>query len=246
MPLTRVQLANGAVIVWPPAYPPLPDGWLPSYAPPSIDDALTTPDREMLGRQVQKLAPRGRAWNTDEAAAPWGSKVQHAIWRLIGEALVTLYGTLTRVQRSAFPGLSGAEAIADWEDQHGLPDPCAGAGDSLSARRAAVQAARLSTEGASRHDMLRLLARAGASPVVTIVERRGLECGWNGLGEAGLETPSATHEFYVRGPATEIWLEAGGSPLPYPLGALETDVPLCALERAKHSHTRAVFEPLEA
>ena len=246
MPLTRVQLAGSVATRWPLAYPPLPEDSALSYAPPSLDDALTAPEADTLARQVQRLAPRGRAWNTDEAAAPWGSKVQHGIWGLIGAALAQLYAVLTRIQRAAFPGLADVEAIADWEDQHGLPESCAGLAETLPARRKAVQAARLAVEGATRNDMLLLLRRAGAAPEVTITERRGFECGWSGCGEAGLEPQEMNHTFVVQGPATLTWLECGATPLPYALGALEADVPLCALERAKHSHTKAVFEPLEA
>lgn len=246
MPLTRVQLATGDAYVWPPAYPPLPASAGASYAPPDTDDLLTAPDADFLGRQVQKLAPRGRAWNTDETAAPWGSKIQHGVWLLIGHALADLYAVLTRSLRSAFPGRADVEAIADWENDLGLPDPCAGIPDGLSQRRQAVQAARLAVEGASRHDMLRLLQRTGASPDVTITERRGLECGWSGLGEAGLCEPEAVHSFYIAGPSRVIWLEAGASPLPAPLGSLEIDISLCAIDRARHSHTKAIFEPSEA
>lgn len=246
MPLTHVQLANGTRYRWPVAYPPLPATVNAAYAPPNTDDLLTAPDFDLLARQVHKLAPRGRAWNTDETAAAWGTKVQHGIWRIAGEALAGFYAVCTRVYRAAFPGFAEPDALTDWESQLGLPDPCAATPDGLNERRAAVQAARLSVEGASRHDMLRLLARSGTPPEVTITERRGLECGWSGLGEAGIESPDAAHEFYVSGPATVIWQELGATPLPYPLGALEADVSLCALERARHSHTKAVFEPLEA
>lgn len=246
MPLTRIQLASGAVTIWPSAYPALPADAGAAYAPPDTDDVLTAPTPDFLGQQVQKLAPRGRAWNTDETAAPWGSKVQHGVWMLIGHALSDLYAALTRALRAAFPGRADVEAIIDWEADLGLPDPCSGTPEGLSQRRQAVQGARLAVEGASRHDMLRLLARTGAPPEVTITERRGLECGWNGLGEAGLCEPEAVHSFYLSGPSRVIWLEAGASPLPGPLGALEIDISLCAINRAKHAHTQAIFEPSEA
>lgn len=242
MALTYVQPAGGLRYRHPLAYPPLPPGDAGAYAPPDTDDVLTAPAVEFLAPQVARLAPRGRAWNTDEAAAPFGSRVQHGVWRLIAAGLVEVYVALTRALRSAFPGRADAAAILQWESEVGLPDACAGSTDDLAARRRAVQAARTATDGASRHDMLRLALRAGATATIEISESRGFNCSSSPCGAAPLAGPDATHQFYVSGLTERAWLTCGGNTLAVPLGQSFTGAAECAIRRAAHSHTRPIFE----
>lgn len=242
MPQVYIQTADGQRTRWPPEYPPLPPDSDGSYSAAVPVDLLTNPATDVLAQQVARLAPRGRAWNTDEAATTWGARVQHGVWRLIAAGLVSVYLALTRVKNAAFPGQTDLAALEDWEAQHGLPDPCGDLTDQPAQRRRAVQAARILTDGFSRHDMLRVLIRAGAPPSVTLTERRGFECGWSECNAAGLEGAEANHKFYIKGQQIVTWLEAGGNSLASPLGALGNGNLACVVASAKHSHTFAVFE----
>lgn len=243
MPQVYIQTSDGLRTRWPVAYPALPpddDGTYTAVAPV---DMLTNPDTDTLAQQVARLAPRGRAWNTDEAATTWGTRVQHGVWRLIAAGLVSVYLALTRVKNAAFPGQTDIAALEDWEAQHGLPDPCGDLSDQPAQRRRAVQAARILMDGFSRHDMLRLLIRAGAPSTVTVTERRGFECGWSECGAAGLEGADSNHKFYITGQQIITWLECGGNSISsVPLGALGNSNMLCVINRAKHAHTLAIFE----
>lgn len=241
VPLIFLQLADGtryrALEAYPPAGPLTDSG----YSAPAVDDVLRAPTADFLARQVRLLAPRGRAWNSDEAAAPWRSKTQHSVWLLIGHGLAELYTSITAALDAAFPGKAGEAALGDWEFQHGLPDACAASDDSLLARRRAVQAARLAQGGLSRIDALRLLMQAGA-PDAVVTEQRGFECGWDECGLDDLGSANCTHEIYVSGVTTERWLDCGNETLDQPLGTLEINAATCALERARHSHTMIIYE----
>ncbi len=243
-PLIYIAPANGGAWYRPlAAYPAVPDENASALSTRALEDEFTNPNAENLAKVQQLYAPRGRAWQTDETRAQWGSTVFHGVLRLMGEALSIIYETLTRVRRAYYPALAEDAALKDWEHQYGLPDPCLEIGNDLLARRRAVRAARTATDGLSRIDLLRLLKRSGAVETTDIYEERGFECGLSECGGDVLGGLNANHQFFVTGNAALDWLSCGQNGLETPLGVLMTDLPLCVLERAKPAHTQAVFVP---
>lgn len=243
-PLIYIAPANGGAWYRPlSVYPAVPDESASAISTRALEDEFTNPNAENLAKAQQLYAPRGRAWQTDETRAEWGSTVFHGVLRLMGEALSIIYDTLTRVRRAFYPALAEDAALKDWENQYGLPDPCLEIGNDLLARRRAVRAARTATDGLSRIDLLRLLRRSGAASNVDIYEVRGFQCGGARCGGTMLARQSYNHTFFIKGSGARKWLSCGQTSLSMPLGRINTDLPLCVLERAKPAHTKAIFVP---
>lgn len=238
---TYVLPAAGLVYRWPETPDPVPLDAADEAAPPGVADRLTAPGMDDLAPQVQRLAPRGPAWNTDETAAPFGARVQHGVWRLIAAALTQVYATLTRSSLSAFPSNCDEDALVEWEQELGEPSPCLGLAPSLAQRRRAVRGALLHLEGANRVEFIKIARRIGYE--IEVSEAEASEFGWNGFGESGFGHPDLPFYFFISiGGELLTWIEFNAVGFGEDgFGSFTVDDLLCIINRARHSHTRATF-----
>jgi uncharacterized protein YmfQ (DUF2313 family) len=246
-PRMIVAPANGPPAYYPRAYLPLVPNPDLAYAPPDTTDILTAPSRDILARQTQRLAPRGRSWNTDEAAAPFGSKNQHGVWSLVGDGLAVFYGFLTRVVSAAFPGLADEDALAQWEFELGIPDGCGtGLAVNLASRRRVVQSARVPASGFTRSDIVDVGLRLATT--LRVDERHGFQLGLAQCGGTmcgGDATLPFT--FLVNAPGSIFWMECGATGLgQVPLGQYSSNDFFCLIDRLKHAHTQYYAVPSSA
>lgn len=205
-------------------------------APPIPLDRLSAPTGDDLLPQIVAEAPRGRAWQSDETHAPIGSTVQHGVWGVIADALAASYGLLWRATMAAFPSAADADAIADWEGDYGLPDPCLGDLPTLDLRRQSVRAALVAPDDASRRGLICALAALGYT--VEVDEWDGFECGASGCAETGLGSLELSYAVFVNivgGVLT--WLECGAVGLGEDgLGTVVSDAAICVVQSWRHSH----------
>ena len=126
-------------------------------APTPFSDALTAPTGEALLPAVIAQTPRGPAWRTDEMAdaelpsAP--VSVQHSFWRAVCDPLADLYAKLWKLAlASTACTLSGPEdpandALEDWENDWGLPDPCTAYESFSVAQRKTILRSKIADQG---------------------------------------------------------------------------------------------------
>lgn len=145
----------------------IPPGWpcaVLAGTPPSLSDAQSDPDPEaVLGQIAGVLTPRGPAWGTDEAGdGRQAGPVMRTLWRALA-AWVARHNTDDwRLATQAVPS-AVTDALADWEAELGLPDPCAGVQPSTAARVRAVRARFAAYGGQSPAYFICLAAALGAT-----------------------------------------------------------------------------------
>lgn len=127
----------------------VPTGWpcaRLSATPPSVLDAQAQPTPESLLPAVLALTPRGPAWGTDEAGDGRGaSPVMRQVWTALAAWVAAQNRAEWGLATQALPS-AVTDALADWEAELGLPDPCGGGDGSQEGRRNAVRA-RFAAQG---------------------------------------------------------------------------------------------------
>lgn len=161
---------------------PLP----PSDTTP-FSDPLSAPTETTLLPSVLAQTPRGPAWRTDEVADADHNSMQHRFWTVIGAALAPLYAKAWKLAlASTACTLSGPEdpdndALADWENEFGLPEPCvAGRPQTVDQRKFSLRMKIADLGGQSIGYFMCLAAFYGYT--VKIHETRVLRCGFGRLG----------------------------------------------------------------
>ncbi|MGV2980687.1 hypothetical protein ACERNI_10825 [Camelimonas sp. ID_303_24] len=226
---------------WPATLPPITCPAILGGVPPIPLDRLSAPTGDVLLPQVIAVAPRGRAWQTDETSGPVGATVQHKLWAVVADAVAGAYATLTRAVGAAFPSAADEGGIASWEYDYGLPDPCLGQTPGLEARRQAVRGALVSADDASIQAMVCAAAAIGYD--IQIEEWDAFECGWTGFGEAGFGSPDLAFEFLVIAPNLPLtWIAFGEIGFGNEgFGSFPPDGLVCLIQHIKHSHTWAHY-----
>ncbi|WP_375455650.1 putative phage tail protein [uncultured Methylobacterium sp.] len=130
----------------------IPAGWpcalLPAV-PPSVADRQSAPSADDLLPQVLALTPRGAAWGRDEAGDGRGaSPVMRRFWRAVAGWVADVNARDFTVATQTFPS-AATIALADWETELGLPDPCMPAARTVEQRVAMVRARFGAQGGAS-------------------------------------------------------------------------------------------------
>ena len=128
---TSISLSDGVLAGWPCAR-------LASN-PPSVMDRLSAPTADDILPQLLQITPRGPAWGTDEAGSGLGAEpVMLSVWRAIAGHAAWNYKVEFDLALQCFP--SGITfALADWEAEYGLPDPCFSGQTGFEQRIAAVR-----------------------------------------------------------------------------------------------------------
>lgn len=210
-------------------------------APPNTLDALSEPAADLIAEQLAALLPPGAAWRSpDGAAFDFGGRMGGFV-RAFSWGLGDLYRAAYRMALES-TATTLSESLADWETDHGLPDPCL-AEDGTRATRLAALIAKIRSMGTiTPQDFVDLAARLGHE--ITITEPDAFACGES---ECGVDPIDPDAEFYwIVKPAisTGFYFEAGVSELG--VDALSDFVPLLALEcvfrRVAPAWTRVIFD----
>lgn len=238
---TFVVPADSPGYRWPVDLPPITCPVQSGGVPPVPMDRLSAPTGDQLLPQIICLAPRGRAWQTDEVNAPVGSTVQHRVWGVVADALASAYASLTRAVGAAYPSAADDGGIQSWEYDYGLPDPCLGRAPGLEARRQAVRGALVAADDASIQSMVCAAERIGFP--IEIEEWDAFECGWTGFGEAGFGSADLAFEFLVIAPTLPLtWIAFGEIGFgDEGFGSFPPDGLVCLIQHIKHSHTWAHY-----
>ncbi|MCA0275878.1 MAG: DUF2313 domain-containing protein [Proteobacteria bacterium] len=150
-------------------------------------DALSDPSVAALLPAGLALWPRGAAWGSpDGVAVPEGSVIARFTSALLS-GFADLYRAawrLTLESRSA----TVVESLAEWEEEFGLPDPCATEAQSEEQRRANLRARVAQLATITPGDVVRLSARLGF--VVALEEPSAFCAGVSECG--GIDEPSDT------------------------------------------------------
>lgn len=209
-----------------------------------VPDALAEPDARLIAAQALLLLPRGRAWQSDEHdpgpdpdTGP-ALTVMRQFWRGVGHPLAALFRRLWLLVLAATASTAPAEALPDWERDHGLPDECLGLGDHIEARRRAVLLRLRGPYGPRVEDYECWLASHGAEVLIEEpfgFEAGGSECG--GADEIGL--PEHVLRLVLAAGVVDRFEAGAGECGLDPLGASAVDrTAPCALARILPAHLR--------
>ena len=187
-------------------------------------------DTEAYRRQLSDLLPPGRAWSRSPTA-------------LISRLLEAMAEGMARVHRRALDLVEEAdprttlELLPDWERVAGLPDPCAGAEQTLEGRRRRL-VAQLTTVGGQSPAYLE--GRAAALGYdVTITDYAVFTC--NSLCDAPMNDEDWIFAFSVNAPATTAEVMTCQSACDDALQTWGNDVLECVINALKPAHTVAIF-----
>lgn len=164
----------------------------PADTIPDTVDPLSAPTVETLLPGALALLPRGAAWGTPDNEAPSLDSFHAKVWRALLVPFTDLYANaydLTLESRALTVDVS----LADWEQDHGLPDRCLPPVSTVSGRKAALLKKLRSLGTITPQDFVRLAHDLGYE--ITIEEPYVFECG---LSECGGDhgTGSKDQEFY--------------------------------------------------
>lgn len=221
----------------------------PPGAPIAISDALTAPSGDALLPTLLAQTPRGAAWRTDEVADGDHNSYQHRFWRAVADPLADLYAKLWKLAlASTACTLSGPEdaandALADWEREFGLPDPCLAGVTQTVERRKLLLRMRIAAKGGQSIAYFVCLA-ATLGYEIAISESRPFRCGQGRCGKTQIGGPNneVIWRVYVTSP-TVTWFRAGAGRVGRdPLGGFGRKRDLeCLLDKWKPAHTQIKF-----
>jgi uncharacterized protein YmfQ (DUF2313 family) len=221
----------------------------PPGDPTPFSDALSAPTGAELLPSIIAQTPRGAAWRTDEVADAGHESYQHRFWRAVADPLADLYAKLWKLAlASTGCTLSGPEdaendALADWEREFGLPEPCL-AGVTLSvAQRKKILREKIASQGGQSIAYFVCLARR-LGYEVTIRETRLFRCGEGRCGKHPIGGPAneVIWRVYVTSPSVG-WFRLGvGRVGRDPLGSFGRRRDLeCLFNQWKPAHTQIRF-----
>jgi uncharacterized protein YmfQ (DUF2313 family) len=205
------------------------DGRLAAPAAPALI-AAGPPD---YLQALQALQLTGIAWPTEPDA------VLTRLLAAIADGLARLDERARQLLEEADPRTTW-ELFEAWEADAGLPDACAGAEQTLPARRAALLARLTGRGGATPAYLIGLAAQLGYS--ITIEEPQPFRCNGSECNVDLLNGPDWANTFIVHAPAvTEFPFRCNESGCGEPLLDFGDDLLECAIGRAKPAHTHAIF-----
>jgi uncharacterized protein YmfQ (DUF2313 family) len=188
-------------------------------------------DEQAYLGQLQELLPPGAAWTREPAA-------------MLTEVLSAWSAELARVDQRADDLLNEGdpritlELLPDWERVAGLPDPCAGAPETVAERRDRLVGRLTSRGGQSRQYFIDLAASYGF--IITITEFQPLRVGFR----AGDRCYGIAWAFawQVNAPEETVRIfRAGQSFAGEPLASWGNAILECVTSRLKPAHTHAIF-----
>jgi uncharacterized protein YmfQ (DUF2313 family) len=214
--------------------------------PPSAADRLSAPAADDLLPAILADHPRGRAWQSDGWEQPLGTTVMHRFWRAVAGEIAEIYRAAAGVALDSTVVTASDEAVAEWEMELGLPEPCFDPTQDLASRRLMARLKRI-PGGASAAFFVCLAGRYGIAISIDD-DFRPWECGRSGCGGPyGLQDDPHLWRVTLEQPGTTLWFEAGhGEAGRTPLGSAPRRADLeCLFRRLKPAHTNIVFRYLE-
>jgi uncharacterized protein YmfQ (DUF2313 family) len=181
--------------------------------------------------QLLSLLPVGPLWPRDADSA------LALLMLAFGEEFARLHNRamdfieIERDPRLAF------ETLADWERFAGLPDPCAGAEQTLDGRRRRLVATLTARGGASPQYFIDLAAALGYE--IRIIESRPLYAGFH-AGDACWNSGSAYH-WRVRAPLNTVTYLTAGFGAGEPLSSWGNESLECFIRDRAPDHTFVDF-----
>lgn len=124
---------------------------------------------------LQSLLPRGRVWPRDPDA------IMSDFWAAMAPSAARLTQAASDLLVDAFPATT-VNLLPDWESSLGLPDPCAGPGQTIQQRQQQVLTKFTADGGQSADYFIALLASLGFSGV-TITNFAPFRAGINRAGD---------------------------------------------------------------
>jgi uncharacterized protein YmfQ (DUF2313 family) len=220
----------------------------PGEATP-FSDALTEPSGDALLPSIIAQTPRGAAWRTDEVSDGHHDSYQHRFWRAVAEPIADFYHKAWKLAlASTAATLSGPEdaendALADWEREFGLPEPCtSGTSFTVAQRKLILREKVASKGGQSKAYFICLAQRLGYT--VTIHENTVARCGQGRCGRdrAGAPANEVIWRVYVTSPSV-TWARAGAARAGRdPQGSFGRRKDLeCLFNKWKPAHTQIRF-----
>ena len=179
---------------------------------------------------LKKLLPRGVLWEV------WPGTKLHGLLRGFAAELARLEGDAERALRELDPP-STLEALADWEQELGLPDECVRS-SSIAERRAAV-VRKLQRGTLMNEAYYESLARGMGYESAKVSSVTTFRAGVSRAGDR-VWGESFKHVFFVAVPPSgEVRVfRAGASRVGERLRDWGEDALACVLEREKPAHTR--------
>lgn len=218
----------------------------PPGAPTPISDALADPSGDALLPSIIAQTPRGPAWRTDEMADGHHDSVQHRFWRVLADPLADLYAKLWKVARNSTaatligPEDPTSDALKDWEDEFGLPEPCL-ANDALTVeRRKLLLRMKVAAQGGQSIDYFKCLALT-LGYEIEIEEFVPFRCGQGRCGHTQIGGPNneVSWEVFVTSPVVSYFRCGQSRCGRDPLGSFGRRKDLeCLLNKWKPAHTQ--------
>ncbi|MFK0330714.1 hypothetical protein ACIQUB_06280 [Rhizobium sp. NPDC090275] len=212
---------------------------------PSPYDALAAPANDDLITAALSMWPTGPAWGSPDGAAVSLGSMLARFTRVLLDPFVWLYARAFALTREA--SLQGiTELLPEWENDHGLPEPCFALTEQTTAQRMMSLSRKVRAEGVNHpEEFVRLALDYGFE--IEIEEPAIFECGFSEI--AGRHTVGPSYEetyWIVRVRDTAISYfeagvgEAGYDPL-FSFGASEQL--LCLLRKMAPAWTLPVLAP---
>lgn len=209
-------------------------------------DALANPSNDDLISAGLMFWPQGAAWGSPDGEAVSLSSVLARFTRVLLEPFVSLYARAFGLTMEST--LSGVVDTLDaWEEEHGLPDNCGLAEDSVSKRLMALEEKVMGLQWVTPGDFIRLAARYGFT--ISIEEPAIFECGFSECGSEHVVGDVRQEAFwivYIDGLSISYFRcaesECGYDPL---FSLDEAERVLCLLRRMAPAWTLPVLGDLE-
>jgi uncharacterized protein YmfQ (DUF2313 family) len=212
---------------------------------PSPYDALANPANDDLITAALSMWPTGSAWGSPDGEAVSLGSLLSRFTRVLLDPFVWLYARAFSLAREA--SLQGVnELLPEWENDHGLPEPCFALTEQTTAQRMMSLTRRVRADGVNHpEEFVRLALDYGFE--IEIEEPAVFECGFSEV--AGFHTVGhAIEEVYwiVRVKDVAIsYFEAGAGEIGYdPLFSFgQAEQLLCLLRKMAPAWTQPILAP---
>jgi len=178
--------------------------------------------------------PRGRVWPRDPDA------VQSDFCSAMAPSFRRVTDAAAFLLKDAFPATT-VQLLPEWEESLGLPDPCAGPGQTIQQRQQQVLTKFAADGGQSANYFIALIATLGFSGA-TITNFAPFRAGINRAGDP-VYGPGWAFTWLVTAPNLNVvYFRAGLSAAGEPLYALTgADVLECVVKEYAPAHTNPLF-----
>lgn len=181
---------------------------------------------------AQALMPTGAVWPRQAGT------VQERVLSGLAAGVARLHARARALLVDAFPS-TALELLGEWEASLGLPDPCAGAEQTVQQRRAAVVSRLTGRGGQSAGYFIGVAAALGY--VVTIEQFAAFRFGESDFGDP-LADEAWAHAWRIRAPAETVRAFRFGESVFGESFAVWGNAALeCAMQRVAPAHTVLLF-----